>query len=42
MVLMAFSVTANTAPTIYSCGLSAMVLVPRLVRGECGIVAWVA
>jgi len=32
MVLMALSVTANTAPTIYSCGLSAMVLVPMLVR----------
>ena len=36
MVLMALSVTANTAPTIYSCGLSAMVLVPKLVRGKSG------
>lgn len=32
MVLMALSVTANTAPTIYSCGLSAMVVLPFLVR----------
>ncbi len=34
MVLLALSVTANTAPTIYSCGLSAMVVLPFLVRGE--------
>jgi hypothetical protein len=34
MVLMALSVTANTAPTIYSCGLSAMVVLPFLVRSE--------
>ena len=34
MVLLCFSVAANTAPTIYSCGLSAQVAIPFLVRGE--------
>lgn len=32
MVLFAFSVTANTAPTIYSCGLSSMIVFPFLAR----------
>lgn len=32
MVLFCFSVVANTAPTIYSCGLSLQVAVPWLVR----------
>jgi purine-cytosine permease-like protein len=36
MVLFCFSVIANTAPTIYSCGLSAQVAIPWLVRGESG------
>lgn len=34
MVLLCFSVIANTAPTIYSCGLSGQVAIPWLVRGE--------
>lgn len=34
MVLLCFSVAANTAPTIYSCGLSAQVAIPFLVRGR--------
>ena len=34
MVLFCLSVCANTAPTIYSCGLSGQVVVPWLVRGE--------
>jgi purine-cytosine permease-like protein len=34
MVLFCFSVTANTAPTIYSCGLSGQVAIPWLIRGE--------
>jgi purine-cytosine permease-like protein len=32
MVLFCFSVTANVAPTIYSCGLSGQVVLPFLVR----------
>ena len=40
MVLMALSVTANTAPTIYSCGLSAMVVLPFLVRSEFEAPRW--
>ena len=34
MVLLCFSVIANTGPTIYSCGLSAKVAIPFLVRGK--------
>ena len=34
MVLFCFSVVANTAPTIYSCGLSLQVAVPWLVRSK--------
>lgn len=33
-VLFAISVTANTAPTIYSCGLSSFVVFPFLAKGE--------
>ena len=32
MVLLCFSVIANTGPTIYSCGLSAQVAIPFLIR----------
>lgn len=38
MVLFCFSVCANTAPTIYSCGLSGQVAIPWLVRGEFGLI----
>lgn len=34
MVLFCFSVAANTAPTIYSAGLSGQVAIPWLVRGK--------
>jgi hypothetical protein len=40
MVLLCFSVAANTAPTIYSCGLSAQVAIPFLVRGMFTIKAY--
>lgn len=33
-VLFAISVTANTAPTIYSCGLSSFVVFPFLAKGK--------
>ena len=35
MVLMCFGVAANTAPTIYSCGLSGQIALPFLTRGQC-------
>ena len=34
MVLFCFSVIANTAPTIYSCGLAGQVAIPWLIRGK--------
>ena len=42
MVLLAFSVTANTSPTIYSSGFNIQILVPWLLKGECdGPRCWV-